>query len=281
MRISVIIPTYNRRDTLDRALSSVLAQSSPADEVIVVDDGSSDDSAQLVEQGYPEAKLIRQENRGVSAARNRGLEQASHEWIALLDSDDEWLPAKLETVRATQHLHTGAQLFHSDEIWIRNGVRVNAMNKHGKSGGMIFEQCLPLCVISPSAAVIRRAVFDQIGVFNESLPACEDYDLWLRLCHLHPVHYIDQALIRKYGGHADQLSRKHWGMDRFRIQALHDLMAQDTLSATQRDQAAAILKKKLRILIGGARKRDNQAILNQYLPLLEYYESNLDVRPAL
>jgi len=273
LQISVIIPVYNREQSLGRALDSVLKQSSAADEIIVIDDGSNDQSARLVEQHYPQAKLIQQHNKGVSAARNSGIRAARFDWVALLDSDDEWLPDKLAMIRQAHREHSNEVLFHSDEIWIRNGVRVNPMNKHRKAGGYIFKHCLPLCVISPSAAVMQRSLFEKIGLFNESLPACEDYDLWLRLCHLYPVFYIDQPLIIKYGGHPDQLSRKYWGMDRFRILALNDLIQQNTLNADYKILTRNMLIKKCRILTQGATKHNNQQVLDQFKPILELHES--------
>lgn len=272
MQISVVIPSYNRAHTLERALLSVLGQSSAADEIIVVDDGSTDHSATLVQQ-YPSVKLIQQPNKGVSAARNAGIRAASFEWIALLDSDDEWLADKLLNIRQAQALQPDIKLWHSNEIWIRNGVRVNPMNKHHKYGGDIFHHCLPLCVISPSAVVLHRSLFDSCGLFNEDLPACEDYDLWLRICHRYAVVYLPQALIKKYGGHDDQLSRRFWGMDRFRIQSLHQLLQLPTLSTLQRQQARQMLLKKLRILLKGAIKHDNQPILQQFQPMLAQYEA--------
>ena len=273
MQISVIIPTYNRATVLARALDSVIAQSYPAAEIIVVDDGSDDDSAAMVEQNYPQATLLRQPNKGVSAARNKAIEHAQFEWIALLDSDDEWLPHKLDAIRQAYQQQPQQVLFHSDEIWIRNDRRVNPMKKHAKQGGQIFAQCLPLCVISPSAAVIHRRVFDQIGLFDETLPACEDYDLWLRLCHLYEVHYIDQPLIKKYGGHDDQLSRKFWGMDRFRIRVLNRLLQTPTLSASQQALTREMLLKKLRILLKGAYKHKNQQVIDEFEPMLKSHES--------
>lgn len=248
------------------------AQTSPANEVIVVDDGSTDNTCKKIQQQYPQVRLIHQQNKGVSKARNTAIRAARYEWIALLDSDDEWLPAKLETIRKFQQKNPHEVMFHSDEIWIRNGVRVNPMNKHEKQGGMIFQQCLPLCVISPSAAVIHNSLFQHVGMFNESLPACEDYDLWLRLCHQYPVFFIDQLLIKKYGGHADQLSRKYWGMDRFRIRALKDLLQLPTLTEKQRNQSISMLQSKLNILIRGARKHKNQQVLDEFEPLLKLYE---------
>jgi glycosyltransferase involved in cell wall biosynthesis len=274
MRISVVIPSFNRRHTLQPALQSVFAQSSPVDEVVLVDDGSSDDSAALVERDFPAVHLIRQCNQGVSAARNRGIQAARYDWIALLDSDDCWLPGKIEAIRAAAAAHPDYVLYHSDEIWIRRGVRVNARHKHRKSGGWIFRECLPLCAISPSAAVVQKSVLGELGLFDENLPACEDYDLWLRLCHRYPVHYIDVPLITKYGGHDDQLSRRYPAMDRFRVRALHRLLDTEVLNEVEFKAARNTLLGKLEILIKGAHKHDNHALLDEFEPLQNYWLNN-------
>ncbi len=265
--ISVIIPSYNRAHTLQRALDSVLAQTLLADEIIVVDDGSTDNTEQLIRQHYPDVIYLKQDNLGVSAARNRAIKTAKGEWLALLDSDDEWLPHKLETQLALFEQQPGHKLIHSDEIWIRNGKRVNQMNKHTKVGGWIFQKCLPLCAISPSAALIHNSLFDEIGLFDESLPACEDYDLWLRITSRYPVLYCEEALILKYGGHADQLSQQHWGMDRFRIRALVNCLSHCKLSAEDFSAAHKMLEKKLRILLKGAAKHNNHEIINEFSQL--------------
>lgn len=269
MQISVVIPTFNRLPKLIRAIDSIIGQTSPIDEIIVVDDGSDDGTETQIRDKFPQVKFIYQANQGVSAARNKGIKQAQYPWIALLDSDDSWLPDKIKKIRQAQKQNPDYLLFHSDEIWVRNGTRVNSMNKHAKSGGWIFEKCLPLCVISPSAAVIQRELFDKTGLFDKTLPACEDYDLWLRICHQHPVFYIDQPLINKYGGHSDQLSNRYWGMDRFRIRALRKLLDQDSLGKENRLSAEKMLEKKLNILLKGAYKHDNQSIIEEFLPLLE------------
>ena len=269
MQISVVIPSYNRLESLKCAVESVLTQDSAVDELIVVDDGSTDNTESYVKQHFAQVKLIRQSNQGVSAARNAGIRQAEYDWIALLDSDDSWHPNKISSIKETQARHTDIGLFHSDEIWIRHGVRVNPMNKHQKSGGNIFLQCLPLCVISPSAVVFKKSLIASVGYFDESLVACEDYDLWLKICSQHPVHYIDNALITKYGGHEDQLSTLHWGMDRFRIRALHRLVQQDNLSEAYRQAANAMMQKKLKVLLNGARKHNNQAVLNEFSILFD------------
>ena len=217
--ISVIIPVYNRCRLIDRAIKSVLGQTIPPDEIIVIDDGSTDGTDEVIKNSYPDVILLKQENRGVSCARNNGIKNAKGTWVALLDSDDEWLPVKLEKQLLALQENSSNKICHTDEIWIRNGVHVNPMKKHRKYGGNIYKYCLPLCVISPSSIIIHKEIFKDIGLFDENIPVCEDYDLWLRICSRYPVLYLQDKLIKKYGGHDDQLSRQYWGMDRFRIRA--------------------------------------------------------------
>ncbi|WP_089727897.1 glycosyltransferase family 2 protein [Candidatus Thiosymbion oneisti] len=259
MHISVVVPTFNRAHTLPRALDSILRQSLPATEIIVVDDGSQDDTGGLIRRRYPQVRYLRQPNGGVSSARNRGISAANGDWIALLDSDDAWLPDKLAAQRAALGEHPDIRLCHTQEIWIRHGRQVNQMDKHAKSGGYIFRACLPRCVISPSATLLHRSLFDELGIFDEDLPACEDYDLWLRICATEPVAFVPVPQIRKYGGHVDQLSRKHWGMDRFRIRALEKIIGLGRLDAGDRAAACAMLVRKAGILAAGARKRGHTA----------------------
>jgi glycosyltransferase involved in cell wall biosynthesis len=273
--VSVIIPTFDRAPVLPRALDSVLAQTVPATEIIVVDDGSTDGTAELIRARYPQVQLLEQENQGVSAARNRGIEQATGDWIALLDSDDRWLPTKLEAQFGLIAESPGHRLCHTEEIWIRNGRRVNQMDKHRKSGGDIYSQCLPLCVISPSAVLLHRGLLDEAGLFDESLPACEDYDLWLRICAREPVLYVETPQIEKHGGHDDQLSRKHWGMDRFRIHALEKMLAGDLLTPEQRIETVAMLLEKAAILEQGARKRAKLERADHYARLIERYSADV------
>jgi glycosyltransferase involved in cell wall biosynthesis len=269
--ISVIIPSYNRATTLPRAIDSVLAQGLNPEEIIVIDDGSTDGTLKLLEDSYPDVIVISQENNGVSHARNRGIEKAQGNWIALLDSDDEWLAGKLEKQIAAIRSNPDTLLIHTDEIWIRNGKRVNQMDKHKKQGGFIFKQCLPLCAISPSSSLIHKSLFETIGLFDENLPSCEDYDLWLRICAQYPVVYLDEALIIKYGGHDDQLSRKHWGMDRFRIQSIARLIENASLSDEDRLSAISMLKTKIKIYLNGAKKHNNTAHVSEFERLAALY----------
>jgi glycosyltransferase involved in cell wall biosynthesis len=257
MTVSVIIPTRDRAALVTRALASVFAQTHPAEEVIVVDDGSSDDTAARVRSEFPGATVIRQESpKGVSAARNRGVDAAGGEWVAFLDSDDEWLPEKLARQTAALEREPGHVLCHSDEIWIRNGRRVNPRRRHAKHGGWIFPRCLPLCAISPSAAMIRRDVLLALGGFDESLPACEDYDLWLRLCARYPVLLVDEPLVIKYGGHADQLSRTTPALDRYRIRALVKILESGVLESGHAAATRDTLLAKIDIYLQGVRRRE-------------------------
>ena len=271
MRVSVIIPSYNRCQTLKRALRSVFAQTLQPDEVLVIDDGSTDETPIMMQSDYPAVKYSYQPNRGVSMARNLGIAQSKGEWLAFLDSDDEWLPNKLEQQLDLLKIHQDMAVCHTDEIWIRNGKRVNSMKKHTKKGGWIFQHCLPLCAMSPSSIIIHRSIFDLVGPFDENLPACEDYDLWLRITARYPVLFIETPLIIKYGGHGDQLSTKYWGMDRFRIQAIEKILRSNHLNQENRQAAVAMLVKKASIYLLGAKKRGKDQEVIYYEQLLHRY----------
>ncbi len=267
--ITVIIPTYNRAHTLPRALHSILAQTLQPKEIIVVDDGSTD-KTQSVLENYSGIKVLKQPQRGVSTARNAGIENSSGQWIAFLDSDDEWLPEKLERQWAAI---CGADklVCHTEEVWIRNGQRVNPMKKHQKYGGLIYEKCLPLCIVSPSSIMINRSVFDDVGVFDETLMVCEDYDLLLRICAVYPVLFIADPLIVKYGGHDDQLSRCHWGLDRFRVMAMEKMVACGALNDDQKLATINMIVQKCKIIINGMKKRGKNDEMQVWVEKLGKY----------
>lgn len=256
--VSIIIPTYNRAAYIPRAIHSVLNQLEVSFGLIVVDDGSIDQTKQVVNELFynePRLKYINQKNRGPSSARNLGIKNSKATFIAFLDSDDEWLPRKLKTQLDFFQMNPDLLICQTEEIWIRNGKRVNSMNKHKKFGGFIFEKCLPLSIVSPSCVMMRREFFDQVGLFDESLPACEDYDLWLRTSARFPIGLIEKFLVIKYGGHVDQRSREFPAMDQFRIKALTKVLESEFLSEDQRKLTISELSKKCRIVQNGSLKR--------------------------
>ncbi|MCL1911620.1 MAG: glycosyltransferase [Leptospirales bacterium] len=254
---SVIVPAYNRYNQLRAALDSVLAQTFKDYELIVIDDGSTDETS-LIENIYGnKIRFICQENRGVSAARNTGILAGDSDYIAFLDSDDIWLPAKLEKQFAFIKENPGISLSQTNEIWIRNGRRVNPKLKHLKRGGNIFIDSLALCLISPSAAVMKREIISEYGLFDENLPACEDYDLWLRILAHEEAGLLDENLIIRYSGHQGQLSQKYWGMDSFRLYSIIKLLRGDKrLKAAYRDEAQKSAVSRCSLLIAGAQKRN-------------------------
>ncbi|MBI3013693.1 MAG: glycosyltransferase [Candidatus Tectomicrobia bacterium] len=254
-QVSVVIPTYNRRHFLPEAVASVRRQTYRDWELIIVDDGSEDGTREMLEKLGGPVRLLFTEHRGVSAARNRGLAEARGKYIAYLDSDDLWHPHKLQIQVEYMEAHPAAVVTYTDEIWIRRGVRVNQKKKHRKYSGDIFAFCLPLCIVSLSSALLRRDVLVELGGFDETLPACEDYDLWLRLARMYPFHFEPRPLITKRGGHPDQLSRSLWGLDRFRVQSLDKFLTARLLTAEQREQTIRELQRKCRILIQGSLKR--------------------------
>lgn len=262
--ISVVIPTRDRSAMLRRAIESVLCQTRPPDELVVVDDGSSDDTSKWLPTSYANIRYIGQGPCGVGAARNRGIRESTGSWVAFLDSDDEWMPNKLARQMEALVQNPNHRVCHTDEIWIRRGRRVNPKQKHAKSGGWIFQRCLPLCMISPSSVVIHRGVFDEVGMFDEDLPVCEDYELWLRVCSTYSVLYVDEPLVIKYGGHADQLSKRYWGMDRFRIRALEGILQSSSLTPDERAAALKTLVDKIGVYLTGARKRGKTDEIEDY-----------------
>lgn len=282
--VSVIIPTYNREKFISECVQSVLAQTLPAREIIIVDDGSTDATYNILRDlGFnslsTKKTVLRyffQQNRGVSSARNSGIKEARSEYIALLDSDDLWLKSKLDRqVSAFQNDTQSSRLCHTDEIWIRNGVRVNQHKKHKKHGGNVFQSCLKLCCISPSSAMMHRSVFEDFGFFDEDLPACEDYDFWLRYSAKEDVNFIDEPLIIKKGGHSDQLSGAHWGMDRFRIYSIEKILKEPDLTLVHKTEAIHEVILKLEILINGSQKRQKFAYAENMLQQKQHWEAIL------
>jgi len=279
--ISVIIPTYNRAGFLKEAVKSVLDQdyftsgdNSDQFELLVIDDGSTDNTRRVVESFGNGIRYHFQPHRGISSARNLGLSLARGTYIAFLDSDDLWKKEKIRTQMNFMEHISNAMICYTEEIWLRRGVRVNPKKKHQKYSGWIFDKLLPLCLLSLSSALFKREVFEEVGNFDEELPVCEDYDFGIRVAHKYPVYLISKPLIIKRGGHSDQVSKKYWGMDRFRVKSLEKALRLD-LTPDQERLIRQELVRKCRILVQGFEKRNNTKEARKYQDLLEKHEKAL------
>ncbi len=267
--ISVIITSYNRMNYLVESLPSVLNQTFKDIEVIVVDDGSTDGTrayVEFVKSRDKRVRYVREPGVGVSGARNRGIVVSRGEYICFLDSDDLWLPKKLE-IQFREMVSKGYHVSYTDEIWVRKGRYVNPGRKHRKFGGWIFEKCVPLCIISPSSVMIKREVFRRVGLFDETFYVCEDYDLWLRICSIYPVLFIDKKLIVKRGGHPGQLSTT-WGRDAYRVRSLFRILESPYLTKDQRELVLKDLERRINILREGFRRNERYLVSLYYEGLL-------------
>jgi glycosyltransferase involved in cell wall biosynthesis len=237
------------------AIDSVHAQSIREFELIVIDDGSTDGTAEHLTKLGKTVRVERVEHRGPAAARNHGVALARAPLIAFLDSDDLWLPAKLERQLAFMRANPDCAISQTNEIWIRDGRRVNPGVRHRKRAGDIFIDSLRTCLISMSATMMRAGLFRSLGGFDETMVAAEDYDLWLRILIDHEAGLLDEPLVTRRGGHPDQTSATTPAIDRFRILALTKLLADDRLSQARRTAVVEVLAEKCGIYAGGLARR--------------------------
>ncbi len=274
-QISVVIPVHNRAHTIRRAIDSVLAQELVPDEIIIVDDGSSDETPDILNSYLPKIQVVRQDNKGVSAARNTGIAQASGKWIAFLDSDDEWMRDKLQKQLTCLKQHPNVRILQTEERWIRNNMRVNPGKKYFKKSGNIFKNCLKTCIVGASTVMCEKTLLEERGGFDENLLVCEDYDLWIRIAAKQSIPLLSQALTVKYGGHPDQLSNMP-AMDRYRVQSLEKIFEEEELSISQKNELLDELILKLEYLYQGAVRSRRKS--HEYLKDLMYYK---DVRAGM
>lgn len=280
-QISVIIPVFNREEFIKDSVLSVINQTYKNFELIIYDDGSFDKTEEVVNKiisFYPKYKIRyikNPKNNGPSFARNRGVELSNGEFIAFLDSDDLWLKNKLK-VQVEKMLENNWDICQTDEIWIRNGKRVNPHKKHQKISGNIFEKALDLCIVSPSAVMMKKKLFIEFGGFDESLPACEDYDLWLRISSKVPIYLIEKKLVIKRGGHEDQLSKAIPCLDKYRIYSIEKILKTNNLTKEQRQMAISKLFQKCNIYTSGLKKRGQIDEAERIEKLYRMYENTIN-----
>lgn len=238
-KISVVIPCFNAEHYIASAIRSVFAQDWPNLEIVVVDDGSSDRSSELVSDTFPGVTLLRQANQGVAAARNNGIRHAQGDWIAFLDADDIWLPGKLqaqwEMLNATSSArmcYTAWQVWTSTEPSPQPEYLAALLRQSGDTArwsgasGWVYPQLLLDCVVWTSTVLVHRSVFAEVGQFEPTLRVGEDYDLWLRasrvtqilrvpcplaLYRMHPASITKSVPEKNYRGLVVDRALARWG----------------------------------------------------------------------
>jgi len=198
--VSVVIPSYNCGHYLAAALDSVFAQTYQDFEIIVVDDGSTDDTSAVAARFSPRIRYIRQENRGLPAARNRGIRAAESPYIAFLDADDAWFPEKLaEQIPAFSAdpeiglVYSDLRVVYDDGQVVPSFLRTRPL----AGSGYVFDRIIRCGFIIPSSVVVRRSCIDQVGLFDESMRSHEDVELWSRICHRWKVKLVFQPLVMR------------------------------------------------------------------------------------
>ena len=266
MEISVIIPTYNRATFIVKTIQSVLNQTIVPEEIIVIDDGSTDQTEDILRDLcllHPKVlKYIKQKNCGVSSARNLGIKEASNNWLCFLDSDDLWENSKIEE-QINFHKENKHILFsYTNELWLFNDKTIKQKKHQQKQSGFCFKQNIANTLIGASTVMINRSILDDVGIFDEDLKVCEDYDLWLRVLYKYEIGIIEQQLIKKIAGHKEQLSFTTPLMDTYRIKSL-----QKHLDSKYAEDIKNMILKKCDILINGAIKHSNSEVQSYYSDL--------------
>ncbi len=191
--VSIVIPTYNRETFITKALDSVMAQTYQHFEVVVIDDGSTDNTRDVVQAYGEKVHYFYQRNKGIAGARNAGIKKSCGSYIAFLDSDDYWRPEKLERQMALFHEHREYGLVASCCASVRLDGSFREKNRPGKSGRVLTDLFIKN-FIRTSSVVIKKACFEKVGLFDEELRECEEYDLWLRIAAQYSVGFINESL---------------------------------------------------------------------------------------
>jgi glycosyltransferase involved in cell wall biosynthesis len=206
--ISVIIPTYNCEKYISEAIGSVLLQTCTDYEIIVIDDGSTDKTRDIVKNKFPEVRYFYISNQGVSRARNYGIRRALGEYIAFLDADDLWLPEKLEKqLKLFQSDQELALIFTEERIFDTNGFMDGKISKKKRlMKGDVVKNIFLFSNVTTSTVMVKRHVFQETGYFEENLKAAEDDNMWMRIALKFRIHLLDEVLVH-YRWTENSLSR--------------------------------------------------------------------------
>ncbi|MCS6983512.1 MAG: glycosyltransferase family 2 protein [Leptospiraceae bacterium] len=268
--VDVVIPTYKRPHLTQEAAKSVLEQTCAELKLYIVEDGDfsfSQDPASRPILDDPRVVVVRlSTQKGVAFCRNFGASLGNSPYLAFLDSDDLWLPRKLELQLEYFDKHSDIHYQHCEELWLKNNAQIFPKKRHKKQGGFFLQRAFVLCLISPSAVIFRRPFWEKYGWFCSSFPVAEDYELWLRLNLYFPVGFIPEPLVIKRSGPWPQLSSRI-EIDRYRVLALHRLLRLEGKKAALAPHLDSLIQEALRkcdILIKGAQKHNKPQRLAQY-----------------
>ncbi len=277
MKVNVIIPSYNRPEWTIRAIQSVAMQTYSNWHLILVDDGSSDNTYEracdyLKSCDGISYTTVKTPNLGVSHARNIGIKLSSSPLISFLDCDDWWFPHKLEAQVNFLNNNPHLKWVYTEELWLKNDQPFLRKKQHQKFDTNIFENCVNRCFIGVSSVMIMREIFNTIGFFNEDYPVCEDYELWLRISNKYPIGFLSEEHIVKNGGHDDQLSTKYKAMDYWRVKASASMLNKG-LSENQTQAIKTFINKKAPILINGFNKYNHPKKAQEILRIKSLIEA--------
>ncbi len=218
--VSVIMPAFNAAGYIKESLDSALSQEGCEFELVVIDDGSTDDTPAILESYRERIRCFTIKHQGVIAARNEALDRAKGEWLAFLDADDRWLPGHLARVNGAITEHPQAGLFYSDVRIIDQAGKLLKLNRVPGPGPDVFRTLLLRNVVPTSTAVVRRACIDEVGGFYQGLVAgSEDWDLWLRIAAHYPIYHLGEALAeyRRHSGSVVQTRARQMREDGLKV----------------------------------------------------------------
>ena len=207
-KVSVILPTYNRASLIGRAIKSILNQTFNDFELLIIDDGSVDDTEKVVKT-FADTKVTykkHEENKGAAAARNTGIHLARGEFIAFNDSDDEWMPEKLERqIKKFSEVNSNIGVIYCGYIAVSQQTNREIFRSTPMEKGKIYPRILQGCITGTFTPLIKQACFEKVGLFDETLPSCQDWDMWIRISEYYEFDFISDILVKMYI-HGSQIS---------------------------------------------------------------------------